>query len=304
MLDSFHFLRPYWLLSLLPLLVFCWALWRGQDSYTQLKKVVSPHLLEHLLVGEKNLKRLRPIHLLAAVWVLSALALAGPAWEKEPSPFADDDAGLVVLLKVSGTMQATDLQPSRLQRAKHKLRDLLQQRKGSSTGLIVYSGSAHLVMPLTRDDRIVSAMVDGLTPELMPADGDAFAEALQLAEKVLKRAGVPGSVLVMADSVAPSQVETVLAAPFSAPVQFLALSAVSAPVDSGMQNAASALGASVVRVSVDQADMERVAQRAQSDFKAVAGVASGDRWRDAGYALLPLIALFSLIWSRRGWLLR
>ena len=304
MLDTSHFLRPYWLLSLLPLLLVWWAIWRGQDSYAQMRKVVAPHLLEHLVVGEKSARRLRPVHLLSMLWTISAIALAGPAWEREAAPFADDDAGLVVMIKVSGTMQATDVQPSRLDRAKHKLRDLLQQRKGASTGLIVYSGSAHLVMPLTRDDRIVSAMVDDLTPELMPADGDALAEALQQAEKVLLRAGVPGSVLVMADSVAPSQVEAVAAMPFAAPVQFLAMSSPAAPLDAGMSDAASALGAPVQRISVDQADVQRMAQSAQSDFKTVAGVGSGDRWRDAGYALLPLIALLALMWSRRGWLVR
>ncbi len=303
-MAEFHFLRPQALLSLLPLLLIWWALWRGQDSYTQLKKMVAPHLLEHLVVGEAQTNRLRPVHLLSAIWILGALALAGPAWEKEATPFADDDAGLVVLLKVSGTMQATDVQPSRLARAKHKLRDLLQARKGTSTGLIVYSGSAHLVMPLTRDDRIVNAMVEDLTPELMPADGDALAEALRLAESVLERAGVPGSVLVMADGVAPSQADALATAGASLPVQFLAMSSPAAPVEPGLARAASLLNAPVLRLSVDETDVQRIAQRAQSDFKAVAGSASGDRWRDAGYMLLPLIALLSLMWSRRGWLVR
>ena len=71
-----------------------------------------------------------------------------------------------------------------------------------------------------------------------------------------------------------------------------------------MQAAASALGAAVTRISVDEEDVERIAQRAESSFKAVAGISSGDRWRDAGYALLPLIALLSLMWSRKGWLVR
>jgi Ca-activated chloride channel family protein len=184
------------------------------------------------------------------------------------------------------------------------LRDLLQQRKGASTGLIVYSGSAHLVMPLTRDERIVSAMVEDLTPELMPTDGDALDEALQLAGKVLERAGVPGSILVMADSVAPALLEAVSAAKPRIPVQFLAMSAAVAPVDTGLNSLASALGAPVLRVSVDQADVQQAAQRAQSDFKAVAGTSGGNRWHDAGYALMPLIALLSLMWSRRGWLVR
>ncbi len=303
-MSEFHLLRPFWLLSLLPLMFVGWTIWRKQDSYARLSKVIAPHLLEHLVVGEKRVRRLRPASMLIMIWIITAIALAGPTWEREATPFTDDDAGLVVLLKVTATMKATDVQPSRLQRAKHKLFDLLQQRKGTSTGLVVYSGSAHLVMPLTRDDRIVSAMVEDLTPELMPADGDALVAALKLAEGILDRAGVPGSLLVMADNVAPSQVERLSTEQLSVPVQFLALSAATAPIDAGMRDAASALGAPVTHVSVDEKDVERIAQRAQSSFKSVAGISSGDRWRDAGYALLPLIALLSLMWSRKGWLVR
>lgn len=303
-MADFHFLRPLWLLSLFPLLLIWWALWRGHDSYAQLKKVVAPHLLEHLVIGKGQASLVRPVHLLSAMWLIGSLALAGPAWEREPSPFADDDAGLMVLLKVSGTMLATDVQPSRLDRAKHKLRDLLQAREGLSTGLIVYSGSAHLVMPLTRDDRIVSAMAEDLTPELMPADGDALAEALALAESVLARAGVAGSVLVMADVVAPSQAEAVGKLASSLPVQFLAMTSPAGPLDSGLEDAARALNGAVLRLTVDESDMERATQRAQTDFKSVSGTASGDRWRDAGYLLLPLIAVLALMWSRRGWVVR
>ena len=303
-MSEFHLLRPYWLLSLLPLMLVCWAIWRSQDSQARLKKVISPHLLEHLVVGEQRTRRLRPASMLILIWIVTVIALTGPTWQREAAPFTDDDAGLVVLLKVTATMMATDIQPSRLQRAKHKLHDLLQQRKGTSTGLVVYSGSAHLVMPLTRDDRIVTAMVEDLTPELMPADGDTLVAALKLAEGMLEQAGVPGSLLVMADNVAPSQVERLSAARINVPVQFLALTAPAAPIDAGMQAAASALGAAVTRISVDDEDVERIAQRAESSFKAVAGISSGDRWRDAGYALLPLIALLSLMWSRKGWLLR
>jgi len=302
--SEFHLLRPYWLLSLLPLMLVCWAIWRRQDFHARLRKVISPHLLEHLVVGEQRTRRLRPVSMLILIWIVTVIALTGPTWQREAAPFTDDDAGLVVLLKVTATMKATDIQPSRLQRAKHKLHDLLQQRKGTSTGLVVYSGSAHLVMPLTRDDRIVSAMIEDLTPELMPADGDALVAALKLAEGMLEQAGVPGSLLVMADNVAPSQVERLSAARINVPVQFLALSASSAPIDAGMEDAAAALGAPVTRISVDDKDVERIAQRAQSSFKAVAGMSSGERWRDAGYALLPLIALLSLMWSRKGWLIR
>ncbi|UCD51284.1 MAG: VWA domain-containing protein [Phycisphaerales bacterium] len=303
-MGEFHFLRPYWLLTVLPALVLCWRIFREQDRVDKWKQVVDPHLLEHLLVGERKRQRLRPINLLPILWLVSAVALAGPTWRREPSPFADDEAGLVVLLKVSGTMNATDVQPSRLERAKHKLRDLLELRAGVSTGLIVYSGSAHLVMPLTRDDRIISAMVNDLTPELMPVDGDALAQALGLAEDLLQKASVPGSVLVMADAVAPSQIQALSVAETKLPVQILALQSPSAPVDSGLQNAASALHAPIVRLTVDQTDVARVAQRARSEFRMAAAADGGEQWHDAGRALLPLIALCTLVWSRKGWVVR
>jgi len=299
-MDDFHFLRPFWLLVILPALAIWWGLWRRQDSMTSWRQIMDSHLIEHLVVGESKNRGLRPIQLLLVTWVVCAVALAGPSWRMEPSPFADDEAGLVVLLKVSGTMLATDVQPTRLERAKHKIRDLLELRKGSSTGLIVYSGSAHLVMPLTRDDRIISTMLEDLTPDLMPVDGDALVHALQLAEQVLDKSGMPGSVLVIADSVSPSQAQAIVGV--TMPVQFLTLQSISAPIDGGLQSAASNLGARVVELTFDPTDVAEVARRAQSRLKTVSATKEGSRWQDAGYNTLPLLALFMLMWSRRGWL--
>jgi Ca-activated chloride channel family protein len=301
-MDDFHFLRPLWLLVALPALAVWWGLWRRQDRIASWRQIMDPHLFPYLLVGESKHGGLSPIHLLLVIWVVCAVALAGPAWRMEPSPFADDQAGLVVLLKVSGTMLATDVQPSRLERAKHKLRDLLKFRKGSSTGLIVYSGSAHLVMPLTRDDRIVSTMVEDLTPELMPVDGDALTQALKLAEQVLRKSGAPGSALVITDSVSLLQAQALSTAEIALSVQFLSLQSPTAPIDSGLQSAATNLNATVVRLTVDPTDVEKVARRAQSRFKAFSATNEGTRWQDAGYALLPLLAFLALTWSRRGWL--
>ena len=170
-MDELHFLRPLWLWGLVPAALIWLGLWRLQDPVSEWKKLIDPHLLEHLLVERQRRRRLRPIHLTLVLWGLCAVALAGPTWEREPSPFADDQAGLMVLLKASTTMNSTDVQPSRLERSKHKLTDLLERREGAATGLIVYSGSAHLVMPLTRDRRIVTTMAEEISSAIMPAPG-------------------------------------------------------------------------------------------------------------------------------------
>ncbi len=295
-----HLLRPYWLLALIPVFIVWWSLWRKQDAGGSLRKFIDPHLLEHLLVGRGQQKRFRPIHGLLIVWLLTVVALAGPSWKTELPPFADDEAGLFVLLKVSGTMEATDLQPSRLERAKLKLRDLLALREGAATGLIVYSGSSHLVMPLTRDSRIITSMIEDLTPALMPAEGDALDDAIVLASRMLERAGVPGSLLVIADSVSPSQAKSAasLKAP---PVQFYAVKSPGARLDVGMDRAADQLGASVTQLTVDGSDVERIARRAETHLASAASEGTGERKKDSGHAMLPLIVLVALIWSRKGW---
>jgi Ca-activated chloride channel family protein len=202
------------------------------------------------------------------------------------------------------TLTADDVQPSRLDRAKLTLRDLLQLRTGSSTGLMVYSGSAHLVMPLTRDDRIISTMLEDLTPDLMPDDGDALAEALRMAEQVLQNSGVPGSALIIADSVAPAQVSLLQDENTLPPVQFLFVQSPGAPIDPGLQAAANSLNAFVARLTADQEDVEELAGRAETNIRSVSADDEGTRWLDSGYSLLPLLALLSLMWSRKGWLLR
>lgn len=299
-MSDFHFLRHYWLLAVLPAFLLWWLIWRQQDDVAAWSKVVDPHLLDHLLVGKQKRQWLRPVHVLLVIWILSAIALAGPAWQREPSPFANDEAGLVILLKVSGTMNATDVQPSRLERAKHKLRDLLELRKGLSTSLIVYSGSAHLVMPLTKDHNVINMMIEDLTPELMPIDGDSLIEALDLAQNLIQKAGLPGSLLVMTDAVEPLQVQILAPEKMKLPVQFLSVRSPLAPTDTNLLQAAKKLNASVIKLSVQPSDVEEVSRRAQSEFKAAESLPDL-QWHDAGYGLLPLIILCVLMWSRKGW---
>lgn len=235
---------------------------------------------------------------------MAAIALAGPTWQKELSPFQDDEAGLMILLKVSETMKSTDVQPSRLERSKLKIRDLLALRQGAATGLIVYSGSAHLVMPLTRDDRIINSMLEDLTPDLMPAEGDVLGQALQKAKHILNQTGIPGSFLVVTDIVSPAQQAAPGSNESSTPVQFLSMQPPNAPIDPGLKNVSDSLGGSIVRLSVDQSDVEQVNYRAKTKFASVTGHEGGGRWRDSGYFFLFPTAICILMLFRKGWVLQ
>lgn len=302
-MADFHFIRPFWLLSFIPLLLVWWGLVRRRDQVRRWQTMIEPHLLKHLLVGEHRKNLLRPINLLLILWLMTVIALAGPTWQKEPSPFLDNEAGLMVLLKVSESMENSDVQPSRLERAKQKIRDLMEIRQGASTGLIVYSGSAHLVMPITRDDRIINMMLEDITPELMPVEGDVLTEALKLADRMVGQSGLPGSLLVIADTVAPGQQTDQNAHEITFPVQFLSMLPDGSSLDQGLLTSAKKLDARVERLSIDQADVQQIAGRAETKQAEIVDPKQGERWKDSGYLLLPLIGLAMLMWFRKGWAL-
>ena len=302
-MADFHFIRPFWLLSFIPLLLVWWGLVRRRDQVRRWQTMIEPHLLKHLLVGEHRKNLLRPINLLLILWLMTVIALAGPTWQKEPSPFLDNEAGLMVLLKVSESMENSDVQPSRLERAKQKIQDLMEIRQGASNGLVVYSGSAHLVMPITRDDRIINMMLEDITPELMPVEGDVLTEALKLADRMVGQSGLPGSLLVIADTVAPGQQTDQNAHEITFPVQFLSTLPDGSSLDQGLLSLAKKLDARVERLSIDQADVQQIAGRAETKQAEIVDPKQGERWKDSGYLLLPLIGLAMLMWFRKGWAL-
>jgi Ca-activated chloride channel family protein len=141
------------------------------------------------------------------LWVLVIVAVAGPSWRQAPAPFAEETAGLMILLELNPGMDAEDLRPSRLERSRHKIHDLLEGRTGGTVGLIAYSGTAHLVMPFTRDTRIVEQMTQALDPSVMPAQGDALSEALTLAADQFDRRNTAGSVLIVTDGIDSAQLQ-------------------------------------------------------------------------------------------------
>jgi Ca-activated chloride channel homolog len=317
-LHQLHFLRPWWLLALLPTLMLWWLIRRRQDAARPWRGVIADHLLPHLIIDGGPQHRLQPVHLLLPVWLLSTLALSGPTWQREPAPFADDESALVIALEVTPTMLAQDIQPSRLERAAQKIRDLLAVRPGTRTALVAYAGSAHLVMPLTRDAELIARFAAELSPAIMPMEGDAAAEALTLAEQQLRASGLRGSILLMTDGVPAEQLPQ-LAAHHNhggAPVQLLAVAAPSGiplPPNSPpapaldratLDKTADALDASLTIVSPDDRDVRWLARHTETSLVTASAEQPGERWKDAGYWLVFGVTALALMWFRPGWLVQ
>lgn len=199
LIENFHLLRPYWLLTLLPGLLFALMLWRGSRD-NNWRRIIDPNLLSALLPATTHGAKRAAGALLALGWCLAVFAASGPSWTKLPQPVQESIDSLVVLLDLSPSMNAQDLQPSRLEVAKRKLRDILDQRTEGLTALIAYAGDAHIVTPLTDDGSTIAAMLPALSPEVMPIPGDSPSRAVELGLELLARTGAgSGDFLLLSD---------------------------------------------------------------------------------------------------------
>ena len=179
--DTFHFLRPWWFLGLLPVVaVIGFYTWRKRNAGNW-ETIINPELLPFLLQGSGGKHALSGPWLVAfmiSAWICCCLGLAGPAWQQLPQPVHKQDSALVVVLDLSPSMLAEDISPNRLVRARYKLIDILTRKTEGVVGLIVYGGDSHTVSPLTEDSNTIMSMVPVLEPNLMPETGSNVEEGL------------------------------------------------------------------------------------------------------------------------------
>jgi Ca-activated chloride channel family protein len=209
-----HFLRPLWLALLPPTVWLAWRLTRSSSRGGRWRSVVDAALQPYVLTGGEVALRQRRTMFSAAVAgaALATLALAGPTWERQPVPAFRSDEALVVVLDLSRSMDAADLEPSRLARAKLKLLDLLERRESGQTGLVVFSAHAFTVTPLTTDTRNIAALVTSLSTDLMPSRGSYPEAGLSKGAQLLRQTGMTrGELLLISDAEVSSAAEQVAA---------------------------------------------------------------------------------------------
>ena len=324
-LAAFHFLRPVWLLLILPgvLLPVLWL--RRHDMRRQLSGIIAPHLVEHLMITPAESRRLRPVHWLGAILVFSGLAAAGPTWQQDTPDFLDDRAPLIVAVDLSPSMDADDVPPSRLAAARHTLHDLVMRRGGARTGLIAYAGSAHLVLPATEDPGLLDTFIQALSTDLMSKPGKDVLGVIELSLKLLDAEKSPGTLVLLTDGADASQFEAIDKRLSNTPLQVLVLAVGSQPTGplkdaqgmprldasgrpvqgdfdtQGLKGLAQAASAPLGSLSLDDDDLDWIELHAQRHFKAASADASQVQWKDAGYWLCWPVLLMVLLSVRRGW---
>jgi Ca-activated chloride channel family protein len=324
-LTAFHFLRPegLWLLVPAVLLPILW--FRRNNVRARWRNIIAPELLEHLIVGDASRRGVQPIHTLALLLAIGAIAVAGPTWQQERPPFNQDKAPLVVVLELARSMDATDVSPTRLERARQKVLDLAAIRKGARTGLVVFASTAHLVIPPTDDPAMLELYVPALSPSLMPRDGKNASAGLDMAEKLLARDPVPGTIVIMSDGFDEAHADAFVRQARQSRHQLLWLAV-------GTENGGAVRGADgtiqmdpeghpvmgtfdadAIRKVAHAADIPLASMRADDDdiawvrHRAQTSLADAEeskrvpRWKETGYWLVVPLLILTLWGFRRGW---
>ena len=197
---EFHFIRAEWLWAIplvIGLAVFFARRRLGPGNW---QHVVAPHLAPHVLSRSATRGADFRWWLVGLCGVLAVLALAGPAWQRIEQPVFRSEQALVIAMDLSRSMDAQDVEPSRLMRARLKVLDILEQRGSGQTALLVYSANAFTVTPLTSDNDTIAALVNSLSTDIMPSRGSYPVMAIQKGQSLLEQAGVGiGEVLLITD---------------------------------------------------------------------------------------------------------
>ena len=329
-LGDLHLLRPWWLLALVPLALLLFGLARSRGRDNAWRAICDLHLLQHLLISRSAEQGRLLLALLGLAWLLAVLALAGPAWTRQPTAVYQALQTRVVILDLSRSMDTPDLRPSRLARARFKIADVLGHNEEAQTGLVVFAGDAFVVAPITHDAETLLNLLPVLSTDLMPVQGSRVDLALDKAVQLLQQSDSPeGEILLLSDGDAAGQalaaagrlraagyvlsvigVGTAQGAPVTAEDGSLLKDAQGSIVLPRLDNAAleelaRAGGGRYAALSAGADDLDYILASSPQGLDADAVQAtdlSAENWRDEGpwlvLALLPLAALA----FRRGWL--
>ncbi len=325
---DFQFLRPEWLYAI-PIVVLV-AVWLGRRRLGagNWQQVVDASLMPFVLSRSPGRGSDSRWWLLGLGAVLATIALAGPAWERIEQPVFRAEQALVIALDLSRSMDAQDISPSRLVRARLKILDILDRRKSGQTALVVYSANAFTVTPLTTDTDTVAALVNSLSTDIMPSRGSYPAIAMKKGQQLLDQAGAGfGEVLLITDGgsspTAEEAARDLRAAGYTlsvlgvgtkdgAPIPRLSggfvtdnRGKIALPrlEERGLRSLAEAGGGRFAVLSSDNRDLDKLLSGEVMAATVSDESLATDRWREEGPWIVLLLLPLAALAFRRGWVL-
>lgn len=205
---NFHFLRPAWFLLFVPTIVLAVLLWRRRKNNGAWQQVISAAFLPYLLSVKAEKTQSLFLTSLFVSWFIGVLALAGPTCSRIQMPLVKNVRAAAIVLSLAKSMDAQDVSPSRLERAKMKLKDVITNKPDGLAALVVYAGDAHVVAPLSSDFATIDALISSLSTEIMPIQGNDIEAGIDKARQLLAAVGGK-DILLIADGISDDKIEKI-----------------------------------------------------------------------------------------------
>lgn len=197
----FRFENPIylWLLLIIPILIII----KIMMWYVQRKKlscIGNPTLLKELM---PDVSRFRPwVKFLLLITALSSLilTLARPQFGSKISHEKRNGIEAIIALDISNSMLAQDVQPSRLDKSKLMIENLINSFINDKIGLVVFAGEAYVQLPITSDYVSAKMFLSDITPNLISAQGTDIARAIRVSlSSFTQQKGVGKAIILITD---------------------------------------------------------------------------------------------------------
>ncbi|MCX6129402.1 MAG: VWA domain-containing protein [Proteobacteria bacterium] len=188
------FAKPLILIGLFACLPLLSLLFLIQKRYElRLRRLMRSEYFSMLLPAWALQKPLLHWLLLLLGFSAIVIGLARPRFNYEWRDVTRRGADVMIILDVSRSMNAADISPSRLVRAKREITDLLQVVRGDRVGLILFAGVSFIQCPLTQDIKALELFLEQVDSDSIPSQGTSVAQAIRLGSKALQAGAESGS---------------------------------------------------------------------------------------------------------------
>lgn len=184
------------LLILIPIFLF-FFIWRGMVRAAALRRIGDTELVQRLLAQISPFRRRFKSFLWLIALATLILALARPVWGIEEQVIYTEGIQIVIAIDVSRSMDATDISPSRLIRARLDILDLLARLEGNDVGLVIFAQEAYAYMPLTYDINAAEVFLSDLSTDYLTLQGTNIPSAIEIALGSFERRSPAQKVIVL-----------------------------------------------------------------------------------------------------------
>lgn len=197
----FRFEDPIYLylLAVIPVLaVIRWLMIRQQKK--RLRRFGDPELIKELMPDVSRFRPLVKFSILLLALVLLIVMLARPQFGTKISHEKRTGIETIIAMDISNSMLAEDVTPSRLDRSKMMVENLVDNFTNDKIGLIVFAGDAFIQLPITSDYVSAKMFLSSIDPSMMATQGTDIAAAISMAShSFTQQEGVGKAIIVITD---------------------------------------------------------------------------------------------------------